>query len=529
MQDEVSASELTDEIDLSQFEWNLIVRPTRIEDYPALVRIQNKCFPEMETWTRQQIESQLSRFPEGQFVVECDGEVVASSSSLLVNFDDNLEWHNWMKMADGGFIRSHAPDGDTMYGIEIMVDPEFRGMRLSRRLYQARKDLCRQRNIARIIIGGRIPGYHKNADTMSAREYVERVIDKSLYDPVLTAQIANGFALQGLIPNYLPSDQESCGYATFLEWKNLDYSAVPSRRFRRSVELVRIGAVQYQMRAVKDFDEFAKQARYFVDVAGDYKCDFLLFPELFTLQLLSCLPSQRPGSAARALSEFTPQYLELFAEMAVSFDTNIIGGSHFVVEDDTLYNISYLFRRDGSIEKQYKLHITPSERRWWGVAGGDKVEVFQTDCGPISIQVCYDCQFPEVSRIAAEQGANLVFVPFNTDTQLGYLRVRLCAQARAVENHFYVAIAGCTGNLPFVENADIHYAQSAIFTPADVTFARDAIGAEANPNVEMVVIHDVDLELLRRHREQGSVTNWHDRRRDLYGVRYQTPQGTRDI
>lgn len=524
-----TTSETSDEIDLRQFEWNLVVRETRIEDYEALVRIQKKCFPDMEIWTIEQVESQLARFPDGQMVIECDGEVIASCSALLVNFDDSLEWHNWKVMADGGFIRNHVPTGDTMYGIEIMVDPEYRGMRLSRRLYQARKDLCRQKNIARIIIGGRIPGFHKYADKMSAREYVEGVVDKSLYDPVLTAQIANGFALQGLIPNYLPSDHESAGYATFLEWKNLDYLVNPNRRFRRSVELVRIGAVQYQMRAVKDFDEFAKQARYFVDVAGDYKCDFLLFPELFTLQLLSCLPSQRPGSAARALSVFTPQYLELFTEMAIAFDTNIIGGSHFVVEDDTLYNISFLFRRDGSIEKQYKLHITPSERRWWGVQGGDKVEVFDTDCGPISIQVCYDCQFPEVSRIAAERGANLLFVPFNTDTQLGYLRVRMCAQARAVENHFYVAIAGCTGNLPFVENADIHYAQSAIFTPADVTFARDAIGAEANPNVEMVVIHDVDIELLRRHRKQGSVTNWSDRRKDLYNVRYHSEYGSRDI
>lgn len=509
------------ELDLSKFEWNLVVRPLRIEDWEALVVIQNKCFPGLECWTREQIESQLKLFPEGQIVVESDGKVVASSNSLLLNYDDDMEWHNWKKISDSGRITNHVPDGDTMYGIEIMVDPEFRGMRLSRRMYDARKELCRQRNVARIVIGGRLPGYHQYADEMTAREYIERVVEKAIFDPVLTAQISNGFSVQGLIENYLPADKESCGYATFLEWKNFDIKRKTSvRRFRRNVELVRIGAVQYQMRTVADFDDFAKHARYFVDVAGDYKCDFLLFPELFTTQLLSCLPPQRPGSAARALSEFTPQYLELFADMAVAYDTNIIGGSHFVVEDETLYNIAYLFRRDGSIEKQYKLHITPSERRWWGVQGGDKLEVFQTDCGPISIQICYDVEFPELARIAASKGANLIFVPFNTDTRGGYLRVRSCAQARCIENHMYVAIAGCTGNLPAVENADIHYAQSAIFTPSDVTFARDAIGAEANANIEMVIIHDVDLELLRRHRVHGSVNNWNDRRRDIYGVKY---------
>ncbi len=162
-----------------------------------------------------------------------------------------------------------------------------------------------------------------------------------------------------------------------------------------------------------------------------------------------------------------------------------------------------------------------AKERWWGVSPGDRVEVFDTDCGVIGIQICYDIEFPELSRIASQKGAQIVFVPFNTDTRHGYLRVRNCAQARCVENHLYVAISGCTGNLPFVENADIHYAQSGIFTPADAEFARDAVAAECNPNVETVIIHDLDFEQLRRHRESGTVQNWNDRRLDLYRVVYQ--------
>lgn len=505
-------------IDLSEFETKLRVRQMKLEDFDAILSLQQKCFPGMSAWTHEQVQSQQKIFPEGQLVVEVDGEIVASSSSLLLDYDDDLEWHDWKKTADSGFIRNHRPRGDTMYGIEMMVDPEYRGMRLSRRLYDARKDYCRIHGVRRIIIGGRMPGYHQHADRLKPHEYIDRVINKALYDPVLTAQIANGFALQGLIPDYLPSDKESCGYATFLEWKNLDISKKSSRKFRRSVQPVRIGAVQYQMRTVANFDELAQQTRYFVDVAGDYNCDFLLFPELFTTQLLSFMPPQRPGSAARALAEFTPQLLELFTDMAVSFNCNIIGGSHFSIENDLLYNIAYLFRRDGTIERQYKLHITPSERKWWGVVGGDEMKVFDTDCGKIAIQVCYDSEFPELSRIAADQGAQILFVPYNTDTRHGYLRVRTCSQARCIENHMYVVIAGCTGNLPFVENADIHYAQSAILTPNDVMFAREGIGAEANPNIETVVIHDVDLELLRRHRQQGTVQNFNDRRTDLYHV-----------
>ena len=101
----------------------------------------------------------------------------------------------------------------------------------------------------------------------------------------------------------------------------------------------------------------------------------------------------------------------------------------------------------------------------------------------------------------------------------GYLRVRHCAQARAIENHLYVVIAGCTGNLPNVENADIHYALSAILTPVDIPFARDGVADECQANVETIVMHDVDLELLRQHRYTGTTTNWADRRTDLYELK----------
>jgi len=473
----------------------------------------------MKPYSREQIASQLERFPEGQFCIEIDGKLAASSSSLILEYDPQLEWHNWKSVADNGFIRNHKSHGDTLYGIEIMVHPEFRGMKLSRRLYDARKELCRERNLARFIIAGRIPGYHVHADTMSAGQYIENVVQKSLFDPVLTAQLSNGFAVEGLIPNYLPTDSESRGYATFLEWKNLDHKSGPKRRrFQHVVDQMRLCIVQYQMRAIKGFSEFAQQCEFFIDTASDYKSDFVVFPELFTTQLLSCVEPTRPGEAARRLSEFTPEYLELFTEMAVKYNVNIVGGTQFVIEHDKLYNMGYLFRRDGSIGKQPKIHITPAERKWWGITPGDTVEVFDTDCGKVAIQICYDIEFPELTRIAAEKGAQVVFVPSNTDTRSGYLRVRQCAQARCIENHLYVAISGCTGNLPFVENADIHYAQSGIFTPADTGFARDGIAAECNPNVETVIIHDVDIELLKRHRETGTVQNWNDRRRDLYQV-----------
>ncbi len=102
--------------------------------------------------------------------------------------------------------------------------------------------------------------------------------------------------------------------------------------------------------------------------------------------------------------------------------------------------------------------------------GGNEIKVFDTDCGKVGILICYDVEFPELGRILAEQGMQILFVPFLTDTQNGYNRVRFCAQARAIENECYVAIAGCVGNLPRVNNMDLQYAQSAVLTPSDFAF-----------------------------------------------------------
>lgn len=514
-------------VDLNQFENTLTVRRLRAEDFAEVVRLQEACFPGMSPWTREQFESQLKVFPEGQICIEYEERLVASSSSLIVDFDLYSDWHEWLRMSDDGYIRNHDPSGDTLYGIEIMVDPEYRGMRLARRIYDARKQLCREKNLVRIVIGGRIPGYAKYRSEMSAREYVDKVMDRSLYDPVLTTQLASGFVLERLIPDYLPSDEDSSGWATHLEWTNLDYA--DDKRRLRPVQPVRLCVVNYELRAVSSFEEFARQTEFFVDVASDYHADFVVFPELFTLQLLSFTRAPRPADAARKLAEFTPQYLELFTRLAVEHNVNIIGGSHFVVEDEKLYNVSCLFRRNGTLGKQSKIHITPAEKRWWGVVGGDRVEVFETDRGRIAIAVGYDVEFPELVRVAAKNGAQILFVPFNTDERHGYLRIRYCSLARCIENHLYVAISGCVGRLPFVDNADIHYAESAIFTPADIPFSRDAIAAESTANVETIVMHDVDLELLRRHRYVGTTQNWNDRRRELFQLRYAEGGELKDV
>lgn len=516
-------------MEVTTFEKKIRLRLLKHSDYEAIVQMQERCFKGMKPWSKEQFESLINTFPEGQVCIEFQKKLIASSSSIILNFDEYSDIHSWSEITDGGYITNHLNSGDTLYGIEIMVDPDYRGLKISRRLYQARKDLVKKRNIKRIVIGGRIPGYYRVRKQMTASEYVDKVTTKELVDPVLTPQISNGFVLIRLIPDYMPSDKESCGYATYLEWNNIDYSPIKTSVFGSTSSYVRVCAIQYMMRTIKNFSDFAKNCEYFIDVASDYRCDFILFPEMFTTQLLSFLKPLRPALAMRKLNDFTPQFLKLFSHMSIKYNINIIGGSHFTIEDGDLYNISYIFKRDGTIEKQYKIHITPSEKKWWGVKPGDKINVIDTDKGKIAVLICYDVEFPELARIASSKGANIIFVPFNTDERSAYLRVKYCAQARCIENHVYSVITGCTGNLPFVENLDIHYSQSAILTPSDIPFERDGIAAECSPNIETMIYHDLDLNLIKRHQKLGNVLNWKDRRQDLYKIRYKENNEEKDI
>ena len=153
------------------------------------------------------------------------------------------------------------------------------------------------------------------------------------------------------------------------------------------------------------------------------------------------------------------------------------------------------------------------------MSGGNEIRALDTDCGKIGILICYDVEFPELPRLLRDQGAEILFVPYMTDMQTGYQRVRFCAHARAVENECYVAIAGSVGNLPRVDNMDIQYSQSAIFSPSDFSFPSTGIMAESTPNTEMVLIADVDLDLLKHLSDKGSVNNLRDRRTDLYSLK----------
>ncbi|MEQ8559886.1 MAG: bifunctional GNAT family N-acetyltransferase/carbon-nitrogen hydrolase family protein [Cytophagales bacterium] len=469
-------------------------------------------------WKESHIESLINKFPDGQVVIKVNDQLAGCALSIIVDYDKFDDHHTYKEITGDYTFDTHKPEGDVLYGIDVFIMPEYRGLRLGRRLYDYRKELCEKLNLRGIAFGGRIPNYGQHSDKLSPKEYIEKVRRKEFHDPVLTFQISNDFHPSKVLKGYLEGDEASNEYAVLLEWDNVYYKKKTTKVATKK-KVVRLGLIQWQMRLYNNMVELMQQAEYFVDAVSAYRSDFALFPEFFNAPLMADDNHLPESQAIRELARYTPEIVQKFSELAISYNINIITGSMPELKDDLLYNVGYLCRRDGSTDRYEKLHVTPDEAKVWGMQGGKELKTFDTDCGKIGVLICYDSEFPELSRLLADEGMDILFIPFLTDTQNGYSRVRHCAQARAIENECYVAIAGSVGNLPKVHNMDIQFAQSMVFTPCDFSFPVNGIKAEATTNTEMILIADVDIDLLRELNQFGSVRNLRDRRTDIFELK----------
>ncbi|MBI3135882.1 MAG: bifunctional GNAT family N-acetyltransferase/carbon-nitrogen hydrolase family protein [Bacteroidetes bacterium] len=502
------------------------VRNLRLDDYMGLRDSMTEAYKKWHgsVWAESHIKLLLSIFPEGQIVVLFNDRVVGVALSIIVNYETFGDDHTYKQITGDFTFSTHTSGGDVLYGIEVFVHPEYRGLRLARRLYDARKELCERLNLKSIVFGGRIPNYADYSSELSPKEYIQKVKMKEIHDQVLSFQLSNEFHVKKLLVDYMPGDAESKEHATLMEWHNVLYTK-PSNMVGQRKNNTRIGLVQWEMRSFNNLDALCEQIEFFVDTVAGYHSDFILFPEMFMAPLMADFNHQTQAEAIRSLASFTEVLRDKFIDYAIAYNVNIITGSMPFIKGGKLYNVGYLCRRDGSIERYTKIHVTPNEVNSWGIVGGNKLKVYDTDSGKIGILVCYDVEFPELARLLALEGMEILFVPFLTDTQNAFTRVKTCAQARAIENECFVAIAGGVGNLPKVHNMDIQYAQSAVYTPSDFSFPTNGIKAEATPNSETVLIVDVQLDLLKKLRLQGSVRNLMDRRTDLYELKKKELQG----
>jgi GNAT superfamily N-acetyltransferase len=200
------------------------IRTANLEDVPRLVAMNHAAYPELVeanvVWNGDQLAAHIATFPRGQLVAEVSGTPVGAISTFIVPREvDSLAPHSWLEITDHGTFRRHDPRGDTLYLADIYVDPSAWGKGVSEGLYAALRDLCVSLGLRRVVAGGRLWGYHEYASRMTAEGYVAAVLRGEVRDRVLGSQIKAGFAVRGVLVDYL-CDPRSCNYATLLEWVN---------------------------------------------------------------------------------------------------------------------------------------------------------------------------------------------------------------------------------------------------------------------------------------------------------------------
>jgi predicted amidohydrolase len=262
-----------------------------------------------------------------------------------------------------------------------------------------------------------------------------------------------------------------------------------------------------------------------VEQAAADEPDILVFPELFTAELLNFFEEEDIIRKFIRLTKYTEDYVSLFTGLARDKAFYIVAGSHLKERGGKFYNTGHLFTPEGKVWEQEKCHLVPLERAW--TSPGDELKIFETEKVKFSILTCYDLEFPETSRLMTLRGADILISPSATLDEQGYWRVRHCGHARCIEDQVYVVHASLLGNvagLPF-------WGMASVLTPCDTAFPPKGIAAESPLNEETVITAELETDLLYENREKGTVTTLKDRRWDvldsLHAFEGQAPSGSK--
>jgi len=283
---------------------------------------------------------------------------------------------------------------------------------------------------------------------------------------------------------------------------------------------VSIAVCQFIIRPIADFGEFAARVRSLLDEAVG--ADLVVFPELFTLELFTTFPGWQnaPSSELTRVDEYTEAYRDLFVAEAAERRQHIAGGSHLMRCGEVYRNVAHLFGPQGLIHTHLKTHIFPGEMEWSSTEEGDSIEVVELPFAKVGFNICSEAEIPECATSLAQQGVEIILGPSYTLSECGFWRVRHCAQARCVENQVYF-VHCCTGGQHATTEPMLGgWARSSILTPCDTPWNPDGVVAQADPNKEMTVLGELDIDLIYQNRTSGTAPTYNLRRRraDLYAA-----------
>ncbi|WP_313061886.1 carbon-nitrogen hydrolase family protein [Agrobacterium cavarae] len=282
--------------------------------------------------------------------------------------------------------------------------------------------------------------------------------------------------------------------------------------------MTRLAACQYAIELIETWEDYAKHLAAIVAEAKAKGAELLLLPEYSAMALTGQLPkdvrSDLHGSI-EAMQSLIPSWVELCEELAREHQILFQPGSAPVKDADGKFrNRAWLFGPEGLIGYQDKQIMTRFEREQWFIdAGVDGLKAFDTPIGKLGILICYDNEFPMLGRRLAEMGVELVLAPSCTDTLAGSYRVRIGAQARALENQFAVLSSPTAGDAPWSPAVDENRGRAALYVPSDYGMPANGIVAESDSDAvteSTLLIVDIDLADVARLRTQGQVATRRD-------------------
>jgi predicted amidohydrolase len=271
---------------------------------------------------------------------------------------------------------------------------------------------------------------------------------------------------------------------------------------------IRIAAAQYPIGQPENLTSWQAKVEQWVRDAAAQGAQLLVFPEYAAIELAAIDRSTASDlhASLRAVVALGQSIDQHYADLALRFGVVLLGGTRpFGQDDGQIVNRATLYMPDGQKGHQDKIMMTRFERESWDIKAGNSLRVFRTPLGMLGISTCYDVEFPMIARAQANAGAQVILCPSCTDSLQGYHRVRIGAQARALENQIFVVQAPTVGMAPWSPALDENYGAAGVFVPPDGDSPDDGVAALGAEGQGAWVIADVDLARVHRWRTEGAV------------------------
>jgi predicted amidohydrolase len=274
---------------------------------------------------------------------------------------------------------------------------------------------------------------------------------------------------------------------------------------------VRVAAAQYPIDAIASWAGYEAKLSQWVGEAAGNGAQLLLFPEYGAMELARIAAPEVWSDLQHSIDfvgDLRGKVDALHADLAERHDVHIVAASLPQRDEKRVaFNVARVISPKGKIGEQRKLMMTRFEREQWHINGGREINVFETRVGSFGVTICYDAEFPLIARAMSEAGAAMILVPSCTDNLHGFHRVRVAAQARALENQCFVVQSPTVGEALWSPAVDNNVGAAGFYGPPDVGFPDDGVVGRGALNEAMWLYADLDLTAVTRVRMEGKVFN----------------------